>query len=93
MMTAEPTEQEMEQMSPEDLAKKKKEMLDFYTESIPYLDAQHKYEETLMKLDEVRFKRAQIQMQFAMMMNPPEEMLEEEPQANSQPKKRTLKKK
>lgn len=92
-MTAEPTEQEMEQMSPEDLAKKKKEMLDFYTESIPYLDAQHKYEETLMKLDEVRFKRAQIQMQFAMMMNPPEEMMEEEPQANSQPKKRTLKKK
>ncbi len=92
-MTAEPTEQEMEQMSPEDLAKKKKEMLDFYTESIPYLDAQHKYEETLMKLDEVRFKRAQIQMQFAMMMNPPEEMMEEEPQANSQSKKRTLKKK
>ena len=92
-MTAEPTEQEMEQMSPEDLAKKKKEMLDFYTESIPYLDAQHKYEETLMKLDEVRFKRAQIQMQFAMMMNPPEEMMEEEPQAKSQPKKRTLKKK
>ena len=92
MMTAEPTEQEMEQMSPEDLAKKKKEMLDFYTESIPYLDAQHKYEETLMKLDEVRFKRAQIQMQFAMMMNPPEEM-EDEPQPEPQPKKRSLKKK
>tara|TARA_R110002012_G_scaffold146496_2_gene304780 strand:+ start:1001 stop:1279 length:279 start_codon:yes stop_codon:yes gene_type:complete len=92
MMTAEPTEQEMEQMSPEDLAKKKKEMLDFYTESIPYLDAQHKYEETLMKLDEVRFKRAQIQMQFAMMMNPPEEM-EEEPEPQPQPKKRSLKKK
>lgn len=90
MMTAEPTEQEMEQMSPEDLAKKKKEMLDFYTESIPYLDAQHKYEETLMKLDEVRFKRAQIQMQFAMMMNPPEEM---EDESQPEPKKRTLKKK
>ena len=92
MMAAEPTEQEMEQMSPEDLAKKKKEMLDFYTESIPYLDAQHKYEETLMKLDEVRFKRAQIQMQFAMMMNPPEEM-EEEPKPQPQPKNRPLKKK
>jgi len=92
MMTAEPTEQEMEQMSPDDLAKKKKEMLDFYTESIPYLDAQHKYEETLMKLDEVRFKRAQIQMQFAMMMNPPEEM-EEEPKPQPQPKNRPLKKK
>jgi len=92
MMTAEPTEQEMEQMSPEDLAKKKKEMLDFYTESIPYLDAQRKYEETLMKLDEVRFKRAQIQMQFAMMMNPPEEM-EDEPQPEPQSEKRTLKKK
>jgi len=92
MMAAEPTEQEMEQMSPDDLAKKKKEMLDFYTESIPYLDAQHKYEETLMKLDEVRFKRAQIQMQFAMMMNPPEEM-EEEPKPQPQPKNRPLKKK
>jgi len=92
MMTAEPTEQEMEQMSPEDLAKKKKEMLDFYTESIPYLDAQRNYEETLMKLDEVRFKRAQIQMQFAMMMNPPEEM-EEEPQPEPQSEKRSLKRK
>ena len=35
-----------------------------------------------MKLDEVRFKRAQIQMQFAMMMNPPEEM-PEEPRTNT----------
>ena len=92
MMTAEPTEQEMEQMSPEDLAKKKKEMLEFYTESLPYLEAQHKYEEILMRIDEVRFKRSQIQMQFAMMMNPPEEM-EEESQTKTQPKKRTLKKK
>ena len=91
-MTAEPTEQEMEQMSPEDLAKKKKEMLEFYTESLPYLEAQHKYEEILMRIDEVRFKRSQIQMQFAMMMNPPEEM-EEESQTKTQPKKRTLKKK
>ena len=91
-MTAEPTEQEMEQLSPDELAAKKKEMLDFYNESLPYLDAQFKYEEALMKLDEVRFKRTQIQMQFAMMMNPPEEM-PEEPQANNQPKKRTLKKK
>lgn len=91
-MTAEPTEQEMEQMSPEDLAKKKKEMLEFYTESLPYLEAQHKYEEILMRIDEVRFKRSQIQMQFAMMMNPPEET-EEESQTKPQPKKRTLKKK
>jgi len=68
-----------EQMTAEELAQKKEEMLSFYTESLPYLEAQYKYEELLMKLDEVRFKRTSIQMQFAMMMQggPSEEELEE----------------
>jgi len=52
---------------------KKDEMLKFYTESLTYLEAQLKYETTLMTIDEVRFKRAQYQVQYAMMMAPPEE--------------------
>jgi hypothetical protein len=54
-------------MTQEELDAKRKEMLKFYKDSLPYLKAQHEYEEMLMKIDEVRFKRTQIQMQFAMM--------------------------
>lgn len=51
----------------EELDAKRKDMLKFYKDSLPYLKAQHDYEELLMKIDEVRFKRTNIQMQFAMM--------------------------
>lgn len=64
-------QQEMN-LTPEELAARKEEMLKFYTDSLPYLEAQYKYEDMLMKLDEVRFKRTSIQMQFAMMMQGPE---------------------
>jgi hypothetical protein len=59
-------------LTPEELAVRKEEMLKFYTDSLPYLEAQFKYEELLMKLDEVRFKRTSIQVQYAMMMQGPE---------------------
>ncbi len=52
--------------------------LQFYTESLPYLEAQLKYEEVLMKIDETRFKRTSIQMQYAMMMNAQQESEEED---------------
>ncbi len=83
-----------ENLSPEELAEKKEEMLRFYTESMPYLKAQLSYEQALLEIDELRFKRSQIQMQFAMMMNPPEEEEDTmpEPEAKPKTKKRTLKK-
>jgi hypothetical protein len=72
-------EPEME-MSAEELAAKKADMLKFYEDSIPYLDAQLNYEKKLAEIDEVRFRRAQFQVQMAMMMNPQnhEEFDEEE---------------
>jgi len=76
-------QQEMN-LTPEDLAARKEEMLTFYTDSLPYLEAQYKYEELLMKLDEVRFKRTNIQMQFAMMMQNPESDNEEEENPNQE---------
>jgi hypothetical protein len=79
------------ELSAEELQLKKDEMLKFYTESMPYLDAQYLYEKKLCEIDELRFKRANIQMQYAMMMTPPsEEDLEEE--MNEAPKERKLKK-
>jgi hypothetical protein len=84
-----------QQLTQEELQARKEEMLQFYTESIPYLEAQFNHEELLMKIDEARFKRAQFQLQYAMMMNPPQE--EESPESlreeiQQQQKERKLKK-
>lgn len=62
-----------ENLSPEELAAKKEEMLQFYKESMPYLEAQFEYEKMLSEIDEMRLKRTQIQMAYAQMMAPPEE--------------------
>ena len=59
--------QQEREFTAEELAAQKEQMLQFYTESLPYLEAQLKYEEVLMKIDEVRYKRTHIQMQYAMM--------------------------
>jgi len=75
------------------LAAKKEEMLQFYKESMPYLEAQFEYEKMLSEIDEMRLKRTQIQMAYAQMMAPPEEEdLMQEPQPEPKTKKRTLKK-
>jgi hypothetical protein len=59
-------EQEVE-LTAEELAEKKEQMLKFYTESLPYLKAQAEYEKILLEIDEARFKRTTIQYQYAMM--------------------------
>ena len=85
---------EME-LTAEELATKKTEMLKFYEDSLPYLDAQLNYEKKLAEIDEVRFRRAQFQVQMAMMMNPQnhEEFDEEdELETTEAPKERKLKK-
>jgi len=81
------------ELTPEELEAKKKEMLQFYKQSMPYLKAQLSYEQMLFEIDEIRFKRTQIQMQYAMMMNPPEIPDQEEgSDADIDTKKRKLKK-
>lgn len=62
-----------ETLTAEQMHQKKEEMINFYKDSMPYLQAQHSYEEMLCKIDEVRFKRANIQYQFARMNAGPEE--------------------
>lgn len=61
--------QNEEQLTAEQLAQKKADMLEFYTDSLTYLDAQLVYEQKLLAIDEARFKRMSLQMQYAMMMN------------------------
>jgi len=71
-------QQDERALTQEEVDAKKDDMLKFYTESLTYLEAQLNYETTLMNIDEVRFKRAQFQIQYAMMMTPPEEELGED---------------
>lgn len=81
-----------QELTHEELQARKDEMLQFYTESVPYLEAQFKHEELLMKIDEARFKRAQFQIQYAMMMNPPQESDSPEELHEEIQKERKLKK-
>ena len=80
-----------ENLSPEELAARKEDMLTFYKQSMPYLEAQLEYEKMLSDIDEMRLKRTQIQMTYAQMMAPPEEDDDTMPQPEKSSKKRKLK--
>ena len=54
-------QQPEQELTAEQLNEQKENMLRFYTESLPYLNAQLVYEELLVKIDEGRFKRSSIQ--------------------------------
>ena len=75
--------QHEQELTQEELAQRKEQMLSFYTESVPYLEAQVKYETLLMQIDEARYKRSSIQMQYAMMMQAQQEQSEETPGSDS----------
>lgn len=90
--------QKEREFTAEELAAQKEQMLQFYTDSLPYLEAQLKYEDLLFKIDEARFKRTSIQMQYAMMAQGQKEAeleLEEDDDAQQtapEPGKRKLRK-
>jgi hypothetical protein len=82
-------------LSAEELDAKKKEMLAYYEASVPYLEAQLKYETLLADLDEVRVKRVRLQHEFAYLTQIPEEVQEENEDSlsKSQPKPKTKERK
>lgn len=65
--------EDQQEMSTQEILQKKEEMLAFYKDSMPYLKAQYDYEKLLSDIDEVRFKRTNIQYQMAMLLAKPEE--------------------
>lgn len=96
-MNTDNQQQEMEELTPEQLAERKEEMKAYFEDALPYLKAQHEYEKMLAEISEFKFKRFQYDAQLAMsmhQMNHPEEQESEErytPEAES-PKERKLKK-
>lgn len=59
---------EERELTQEELKARKEEMKQFYDESLPYLESQAKYEKFLTEIEEARFKRATIQIQWANIM-------------------------
>lgn len=59
---------EERELTQEELAARKDEMKQFYDESLPYLESQAKYEKLLTEIEESRFKRATLQIQWANIM-------------------------
>ena len=57
-----------EDLSPEELEARRDEMRQFYENSVPYLEAQAKYEKLLTDVEESRYKRATMQINYASMM-------------------------
>jgi hypothetical protein len=80
---------EERELTHEELAARKEEMKQFYIESHPYLEAQAKYEKLLTEIEEARFKRATIQIQWANIMAAQQEQegneSEEEEESAEQP--------
>jgi hypothetical protein len=58
-----------ENLTPEQLETRREEMKDFYDKSIPYLESQAKYEKALTDIEESRYRRATMQIQYATMMS------------------------
>ena len=86
-------QQPEQELSHEELMARKEEMKKFYEDSVPYLEAQSKYEKLLTEIEEARFKRSNIQYQYALMMaQRPEEGEEGEEESTKPAPERKLKK-
>ena len=55
-------------LTPEQLESRREEMKNFYDKSLPYLESQSKYEKLLTEIEEARYKRATMQIQYATMV-------------------------
>jgi threonyl-tRNA synthetase len=57
-----------DQLTPDELEARREEMKEFYVKSVPFLESQSKYEKLLTEIEESRYKRATMQIQYASMM-------------------------
>jgi len=82
-------ENQQENITPEELVRRREELTAHYKETVPFLKKQLEYEELLTKIEEARANRFMIQVRVAQHMAPDPE---EESLPESQNKSRNLKK-
>lgn len=83
-------QEQMENLSPEELIKRKEEMKQFFEEAVPFLEAQHKYEKLIAEISEFKFKRLHFDTQAMSLMyqmqNGPESEEEKESEVKQEKK-------
>lgn len=100
-MSQETNQETAEQLTPEQLKKRRDDLVNYYKNQTLVLEAQLKYENVMADIEEARVKRMTMIMRQAQMAAPPQEEEEEdddsltpdstpEPEA-TQPKERKLK--
>jgi hypothetical protein len=101
-MSQETNQETAEKLTPEQLKKRRTDLIDYYKNQTSVLEAQLKYESVMADIEEARVKRMTMIMRQAQMAAPEQEEEEEEPSAESnltlepepdtaQPKERKLK--
>jgi predicted RNA-binding protein len=86
---AEETVDQGVQFTPEEVAARKQEMLDFYKEQIEFMKVQHEFEKLSADIEDERLRRMVAMIRQAQLQSPPsEEGDSDEPMP---PKKRSLK--
>jgi len=67
-----PTVEEQE-FTTQDYAQQKEELIEFYNEAVPQLEAQLQYEDLVADIEEARLRRIMAQARIAQIMAPPQE--------------------
>ena len=76
-MSQETNQETVEQLSPEQLEKRRKDLINYYKNQTAVLEAQLKYEAVMADIEEARVKRMTMIMRQAQMTAPPQEEEEE----------------
>jgi hypothetical protein len=77
------------ELSKEQLAERQKEIHEYYTSQLPFLQTQKEYETIVTELEELELRRMMARMRIAQIMAPPSN----EPESEDEPTKpRSLKK-
>lgn len=99
-MSQETNQETAEQLTPEQLKKRRDDLINYYKNQTLVLEAQFKYESVMADIEEQRVKRMTMIMRQAQMAAPQQEEEEEEEPSNetstpepeaTQPKERKLK--
>jgi hypothetical protein len=84
-MSQETNQETAEKLTPEQLKKRRTDLIDYYKNQTSVLEAQLKYESVMADIEEARVKRMTMIMRQAQMAAPEQEEEEEEEPSNDTP--------
>lgn len=80
------------QLTAEEIAARKQEMLEFYKEQIEFMAVQHEFEKLSADIEDQRLRRMVAMVRQAQLQTPPQEEDDDQPESEAPFKKRSLKK-